>query len=394
MKKFALVLALLAIAGFVFADTVVVPTLSGSAETVVGFNLQSNTLGINASSSATVAFTLIDAQSATTGGEDDLYGEITVSGFSLSGDDGDDLGLSIAGASASAKIVAGDLYVTIADDPTVGGDNAATTDVVETKTTGASGTYQMNDLTVTGVKDDSTSTAAEEGNVSSKMDGNAGFTIGMTGDVAWDIKIASVADYDTNAFGDWIVGGDTTITIADVGSVGLSLGFITKTSAFGASAKVPLTLGPAAVTIASDILYTTAVAYDLGVDVDLTAGPIVLGVKYYTYMFTDMDVQVSLDLSALAEGLSLKVAAGIEDLTATLGYTVDVDGSMDIGGIKPYLNFGYGSDSVFDLGVGAELGAAATGIDNTVIKIGYASSDLTTSAKSNGTVTASIKITL
>jgi len=53
---------------------------------------------------------------------------------------------------------------------------------------------------------------------------------------------------------------------------------------------------------------------------------------------------------------------------------VDVEGdaSYNISGIKPYMNAGYDlSDAVLDLGVGVELMAAATGIDNTTITLDY-----------------------
>ena len=414
MKKILLVLALLAFAGFVFADTVVVPTLSGSANTTFGVNLNSEVaLGFTNSADATVAFTLIDSQSATAAGEDDLYGEITVSGFALSGNKD---GVSVAGGSASAKIVAGSLYVTIGSCPNFDVNKAAAIDLTDGN--------------------------AEEGDVKADLSPNAGLTIGVSGDVSFGLKIASKDDWkksssdasaqktyylkndgtiqednSDNPIGDadpilsqsvaastdngnvlsakgFIIGADFGMAFGDVGSIAASLGFDLSSNEFDLGLSIPLTLGPASVTLASDIQYTSAVAYDLLASVGMAAGPANIALTYYTYMFEDMDAKLSVDLSGLADALTLKIAGTVEDFTTSvIGWTVDVDGAYDISGIKPYVNFGYGSDEVFDLGGGVELSAAATGIDNTAIKLDYTSTNLSAGGDS-GIITASVTISM
>jgi len=423
MKKFALVLALLAIAGFVFADTVVVPTLSGSANTTFGVNLNDEVaIGFTNSTEATVAFTLIDAQAGDMMGEDDLYGSISVSGFKVTGDNDS---IDVTSASVSAKIVAGSLYVTI----------------------GATPSFDVNKADAIDNNDDGD---PEEGDVAADLDPDAGLTIGVSGDVSFGLKIASKDDWkkstddgtaqktyflkndgtiqvvdDDNPINDadpilsqsidastdngnvlsakgFIIGADFGMAFGDMGSVAASLGFDLSSNEFDLGLSLPLTLGPASLTIASDIQYTDDVAYDLLVAVGLAAGPASVSLTYYTYMFDDMDIKLSVDLSALADPLTLTIAGTAEDIITEddpdtadvvegLGWTADVDLAYDVNGIKPYVNFGYGSDEVFDLGVGAELSAAATGIDNTVIKLDYTSTDL---SSDNGIITLGVTISM
>jgi len=97
-----------------------------------------------------------------------------------------------------------------------------------------------------------------------------------------------------------------------------------------------------------------------------------------------------------AEGLTDMVtstlAVGLTGLESggTLGWTVDMDNTINLDGMAPYVNFGYGDDSVLDLQVGIALTSL---IDMATVTIDYTSDDLTTSgAIDKGVVTAAVKV--
>src|SRR6056297_3591202 len=123
MRKALLVFALVAFlaTGTVFAELTGVgePTVSGSVSTTFGYDLDDEASGFVNDSSLTLTLPLLDG-SMTKGGDDGMYGEITVDGigWQLNNDgfydvdeDADDTTTGELDASISAKLVINDLYV-------------------------------------------------------------------------------------------------------------------------------------------------------------------------------------------------------------------------------------------------------------------------------------------
>src|SRR6056297_2907624 len=125
MRKALLVFALVAFlaTGTVFAELTGVgePTVSGSVSTTFGYDLDDEASGFVNDSSLTLTLPLLDG-SMTKGGDDGMYGEITVDeiGWQLNNDgfydvdeDADELNASDADldASISAKLVLNSLYI-------------------------------------------------------------------------------------------------------------------------------------------------------------------------------------------------------------------------------------------------------------------------------------------
>jgi len=123
-----------------------------------------------------------------------------------------------------------------------------------------------------------------------------------------------------------------------------------------------------------------------GADVALT---FVYGMYEDTVLYADGAVgDLSLTFTeaeekGFVENLAATLECGLVDmldytgLDADMGWTVDADLSYNMGGLKPYVNCGYGSDEVFDLGVGVILDADFTGLDNTTITLDYTNEQIT-----------------
>jgi len=423
MKKFALVLALLAIAGFVFADTVVVPTLSGSANTTFGINLNSKlATGFQTSASASAKFTLIDSQSATAAGEDDLYGEITISGLTVTGDNDS---IDVTSASASAKIVAGDLYVVIGADPTFKTNKAAAiekdnADVAADPakdhgiTIGVSSLGLKIKVSSQGdwVKATSDAAAADVYYVTrdgtlQKVDDDHALPTGATPLTTADVAADTDAVNDGNINQLYTFGADFDTAIGDLGSVSVYVAYAMAATGsdgtLGFGLGLPLTLGPASVTVGVD---AASVGSDFDLDAALklsvAAGPATIGVDVYMGDLVigtgetasdDIDVKATVDLSSLVDALTLKIAADMYNTFKTINLTTNL--AYDVSGIKPFVDLVIegltATTPTTKLTGGVELAAAATGIDNTTITLKYVSTDL---SSDNGIITADVKISM
>jgi hypothetical protein len=372
-------------------------TLTGSANTTFGIDLNNTATGFETSASATAAFTLIGSQSATKAGEDGLYGEITVSGFGVTGSNS---GMAVSAASAAAKIVAGSLYVTIGADPSYASNKAVELD------------------------------ADNSADVAVDADKQHGITIGMTGDVAFAVKVSShdswvmegsadasantyyvkadgtlqVIDDDNplpagatlltaattdaavdsnNADNNYSIGADVSIKLADMGSLALAVAYDLPAKKFGLSVGAPLTLGPLGLTIGADVVKEDAadMVWDLAAGVKMAAGPASVTVDAYIGTAStddDVDLKVGVDLSSLADPLTLKIAADLFNVFDVIN--LSVNGAYDLNGLKPYASFGIdgltADTPTMKFGIGADLSADFTGIENTKINIDYSNSNL------------------
>jgi len=115
-------------------------------------------------------------------------------------------------------------------------------------------------------------------------------------------------------------------------------------------------------------------------------------VGHLVFTFTETETNGFVDNLYAKLAVTLKDMMDYLDTGADMYWAVDADLSYNLNGLKPYLNCGYGSDEVFDLGVGVILGADFTGLDNTTITLDYTNEALTESA--SGADTEKGRITL
>jgi hypothetical protein len=378
MKKLSILLiGLLLVTGLAFADFGDVD-VSGSASVTFGVDLNTNYTGFANAASSSVTITLIDEGDGTTGGDDGLYGEITLEDWELTLSPGDDV-VQGSNGTVTAKIIVDPATITIYSAPSFSMDEAAVID---------SGTVEG---------DIKTSLANINGTSIN------GITISVpAGPATVAVKVASDGDWTENADNEYVVGSHIDLAIAPLDiDLGVMYGWF-GVAVLGASLGVEVDVAPATIDIGFDLSDASGdIDFDIaaGVDVDLTeenadgdAG--MVGVDVYFYPDTTADLDVALSVSepeagGFADMLYATVAFELLDVLETLAWNVDVDGGYDTGDIDPYFGFGYGSDEVFDLNVGVVLKAGLTGIDNTAITLDYVSTDLSTD---NGIITAEVEV--
>jgi hypothetical protein len=416
MKKGLIVLALVAIlaTGTAFAELTGVgaPTVSGSVSTSYGYDLDSEAHGFYNDSSLTLTLPLLDG-SETKGGDDNMYGEITVDGigWQLNNDgfydvdeDDDAINTGVLDASISAKLVLGSMFidlgapsfdinnVDVSDDYTVDA-NFWADDAPDLM--GISVGF-MNDMATIEAKianrndgyyddtDDDSETTDDHG---------TGFKN--------DLSSGSDDDYTANLRG-YTVGAALTLTPAEGISVPVSFSMD-----LGNTLDTFMAVGAAPSVTAGMMMFDLPVDY---VMVDDQYGFEVA--PSFTYYLTEMDgSNVALtfvygmyeetvtggmigDLSfafteteemGFVPGLAAKLEVGLvnmldyEDNDSDMGWNVDAEASYNLGGLKPYVNGGYGSDEVLDLGIGLVLMADFTGLDNTTLTLDYTNEALTES---------------
>jgi hypothetical protein len=377
MKKLSILLiGLLLVTGFAFADFGDVD-ISGSASVTWGVDLNTNATGFLNAGSSDVTLTLIDEGSGTTGGDDGLYGEITLEDWSMEIDT-DETGtttLSGTAGDVSAKIVVSPLEILIYTAPSMSWGNAT---VIET-----------------GDPDVAPALAA--------ANTIGGVTLVLPVDPATiDVYVVSDGDWTSNAANDYAAGLDVEVEIAPITvALGGFYGWFNAAATFGGTAALDVALDALEgvdVGVGFDLVegITWEVEFDATVNLtpensDEDQTNVAVGVFYSEAA----DLDMSFGVTETTEGgfvdmLGATVMAEIHDLTSgTIAWLVDVTGEYDTGDLMPYFGFGYGSDDIFDLNVGVELYAGFTGIDNTTITLDYVSTDLSTD---NGIITAEVEV--
>lgn len=440
MRKALLVFALVAFlaTGTVFAELTGVgePTVSGSVSTSYGYDLDSEAHGFYNDSSLTLTLPLLDG-SMTKGGDDGMYGEITVDGigWQLNNDgfydvdeDADDVDTSALDASISAKLVMNSLYV----DLGAPGFDINNVDVSDDYIVDANfwaddapdlmgvAVGFMNDMVTVEAKianrndgyyDDTDDDTEEVG------EHNTGFQNDMSG--------GSDDDYTANKDG-YILGAMLSATPMEGVTIPVSFSVDMTAAdtfmAFGAAPSVEMGMmkfdlpidyvnvdpqsgfevNPMATyyltekdgsSVALDFLYGSytdvSVNYDTE-DTDETTletynDTIENAIADLTLTFTETEE------NGFVPGLAAMLEVGLSDMMdylgddVDMGWGVDAEASYNMNGLKPYINGGYGSDEVVDLGVGLEMAAAFTGFDNTVFTLDYTNEALTESADGDET---------
>jgi len=436
MKKSLLVLLAIALVGsFAFAEITGVgaPTVSGSVTTTYGYDLDTEATGFKNDSSLSLILPLLDG-SAVKGGSDKYYGEITVDGigWQLNQDgfydvdeDDDATNTSVLDASISAKLVLDKIYIKLGN-PGYGMNNV---DVPATST------YSLDaNLFKQGTLDDEFKDGIAVGyasdlfslelKVSSKEDAYMGPSDNTTDSDPADYHGFFFNDMDTddentytaNTANEYAFGAALTINPIEGVSVPVSFFYdgeygTLNVVLMGVGANPTVTMG--ALSLAVPVDYVSAdevtgleigpnVTYELipgGTNANLlfiygsyddTLATNAVG--HLVFTFTETETNGFVDNLYAKLAVTLKDMMDYKDLGGDMYWAVDADFSYNMNGLKPYLNCGYGSDEVFDLGVGVILGADFTGLDNTTITLDYTNEALTGDATESGRITLAAKV--
>ncbi len=415
MRKALLVFALVAFlaTGTVFAELTGVgePTVSGSVSTSYGYDLDSEAHGFYNDSSLTLTLPLLDG-SMTKGGDDGMYGEITVDGigWQLNNDgfydvdeDADATNTSELDASISAKLVLDSVYVDLGapgfsinnvdvddsydvdanfwadDEPdfmgmAVGFENDMVT--VEAQIANRNDGYYDDSDDDTEVDDDHATGFVNDLSTGDDDDytaNKAGYVLGakLTATPMEGVSVPVSFAVDLDADDSYMAfGADPSVSMAPV-TVGLPVDYVMIGDAYGFE-------------VAPSVAYCLTEAGGSNVAVDFVFGSYeesVTGgmIGDLTFTFTETETKGFVPgLAAMVEFTAVDML-DYEDADADMGWDVDAEASYNANGLKPYINGGYGSNEVVDLGVGVEMAAAFTGFDNTVFTLDYTNEALTES---------------
>jgi len=439
MRKGSLLLvALLVLTTGAFAEITGVgePSVSGSVEVTFGYDLDNEGMGFVNDDSISLTLPLLDG-SAGASGDDGIYGEITVDGigWNLNNDgfydadeDADAPDATELDVSISAKLYINDLFVGLGnpgfDFNNVDIDDSYPTDVnpdASSATGGISVGYMSDMFTVELL-------VATEGDY--RLTGDDGVTAGDVGtdddaavfdnDVWPDDETASDT-YVTNVDANMVFGAVVSVSPAE--GVSIPINFVYDADYSGSDALIGFGMAPsiAAGMATISIPFDYASIGDItGMEADPTVSlavmenlAVALDFLYASYenvtitespngapgdnAVADLTLTVT-DSGQFVPGLAntLAVSAGNlldYDGSGDVSWDLDVDSSFTTNGMKPYVNFGYGSNENFDLGLGVVLMAEATGLDNTTVTLDYTNDALAdATATESGRVTLNVKV--
>ena len=370
MKKLSILLiGLLLVTGFAFAQEWS-PSIdvSGSASVAFGVDLNNMATGFQNDASSSLSVELIAEVDLTTGGDDGLYGEITLSDVGYSEDGSPGVG------GVSAKIVISPIEIIIYSAPGTGFGNVAILDV------------DGGDL--------APALAADDG-----FD-NGGITIVIPVDpIEVSIGVLSDGDWTENHLQDYGATVEATISVDPLTiDLGVLYGFAQQRD-LGVTANVALSLADVVNGLDAEVGFDGVLAGIEGaelaweVDAALTLSiseanadddkaNVNLGVSYSED--DDLDLEVGFTEptgGGLVDAVGASIAVGVNDLTndvedMTFDIAVDIDYSAN--GLTPYAGFTYqSSDDLITAKAGIGLSSDVTGIDNTQVDIAWESDDLT-----------------
>ena len=405
MKKLSLLIVLIvALSLTAFAETIVEPTITGSATATIGFSLDNNSFGIKNESSSSISIILVDKASDSKGGEG-VYGEIQLNDFEIlmntdppseydlwaRNEDGDELDVTtnitgddtkdfqgvrvpvtVTAPSIVAKLVLSpNLYVQIDSEPgLVVADKVAeiVDDSASSLDLGVDETDDANDIVV------------------------GGLTIGVAaGPATIAAKVATQDNYEgatdvSNA--GLVVGADISVaagpaTIDANFGTGINYSTAVVPSRTGFGAKVTMATGPITVTGAYDgeMIGNAAMAMEAGGGLSFAIGDgtsISADAAYLAPAIGSAVVDAKVAFaetagSGMVAPLGLNLSATLTDLTGTLGWDADVDFTFDATDTLTLKgDFGYGNNEVMNAMAGVDLKMLA----NTVITLMFDADDL------------------
>ncbi len=371
---------------------VAAPTLSGDVTLTFGVDLNNYASGFENDANVNVVVPLA-AGSDTKSGEGDMYAEITISDIDLNVSKEDGL---TNDASVSAKVVMGSLWFGLGN-PDFTFNEVETGKDVDVNAETVKGTGGMSVGFTSDAFSASFLVASKDDWDDDAVSGVAAVTASWT-TVAVDAVAASSSAININ--NDYLYGANATISAGSVNvpvyfaydptfpvpsgtEVLTGIGVAPSVSAAGATVKIPVDY--------------VAVGDENGLEADPSVSYAVDGVgtfsadllyAKYTKIAGAADVMDANFTYAedVTDAVTSTLKVGLTDLNGTLGWTVDVDNTINLDGMAPYVNFGYGKDKVFDLQVGVALTSL---IDMATVTLDYTTSD--TSAD-KGVVTAAVKV--
>ena len=401
MKKLSILIALLVVAAFGFAQDV---TIDGDATLTVGFDLDSSQFGFKneASAELEVKWTFDDAEAGGTG----AYIKLTGMDFTAEDD-----AVDIDDPSVEAGLIFAPITVKIYSAPSLGFGNAEgfeftpddpddpRDDVdpeLSATATGTANSGNSSDGTLTLVE--TGETAPTDGLlVASTGDGDYYFT---PDDVAGDAETTGfqgftiTADLDPLSLdvfvatdGTWVENTENafafgaTVT-ASIDPLTVEAGVVygpTDAAELGATVGLGGTFGPATVDVGFDLFEED---YDASVEIGVDLG--VASITSLTYLASvggadlEMYEEVVIDASAAVDGLTFVNTTQLETiLVADLEWYNGTDLAYDLGGIKPFALvelYDVGADLQVDLEAGVEL----TGqIELTTFTLKWSADDVT-----------------
>lgn len=460
MKKLSILLiGLLLVSGLAFGADVAVEssaTIEGSASVTFGVDLNEGTTGFYNDASSTLTVTLVPEQDITVGGDDGIYGEITVEEFSWEN--------GVADGSVSAKLVVSPLEIKIFSAPTVDFNNAPIFGNESVEFIGDDGdAFSLANLGIIGdYPDNAIGDSADTDTlfVAGTITGAAlyGLTITVPVDpITVDLTLVSDGDW-TDQTGDDVSDGDSDALVNSENNYAIASSVTVDVAPIEVGANVfygwfsdvtILGVGATADVELADILFgldlgvgvdyvmpiepdAEATGFDGALDADFTVSlalteetddvdsatidatvyvaPAWLGQDDFEEL--DLDAKVSFSepedggfVDMLYADLGLEFHdllfgdadfLGVAGLENDLNFVISVSGGYDTGDVDPYFAFSYRSDEVTALGLGVVLKSGLTGIDNTSITLDYQADDLTDAdpAETNDIGIVTVKTTI
>jgi hypothetical protein len=419
MKKLSILLiGLLLVTGFVFAQDV---TVKGDATLTFGIDLDAQSTGFQNAASSSIALAWLSGDESK--GE---TGWIKLTGWKISYASADTV--TVAAPTVSAGFMFDPITVTIYSAPAFAADNAVgftwhadddPADNVDFELSanntgdaagsyGTTGTWYMFDVVEGDTADIPDNAILVDSSVGvwelywvpdtvptdTTTPGFQGLTFGVDlGMATVTLLVASDGTWAENTDNSYAFGGELSTTIDPLTlSAGVYAG-PTDALDLGFTLGADAAVGPATVGLGFDgWLADGATDLDYDVSADIGVSTMGIGVTSNTYLWStagsdlELNQQVVLDLSGLAEGVGFTETFQMINLLSALEWYSLTEVSYTTGGIMPYASFGIDDASVMDVTAGVSL----TGfVENTVFTLEYAAEDI---ANSNGAITAAAKI--
>ncbi len=407
MKKIFLVLLIVALVGsFAFAEVtgIAAPTVTGDVTTTFGYDLDNEGSGFNNSSSVEVVVPLAGG-SDTHAGSGDVYAEITIEdieiNLSTDSDDWDEGAEVSYDADVSAKIIAGAIWVGL-------GCPDFAINMVDQEDDSDVNLEDFGDEGISiGYASDAFSASVLVSSINNYMDASDDDETTTTEGTSW--TDSDDEDNDTapdpatvaNSDHDYVFGAAATV-VAGPATVDVAFSMYPDTwMGFGLTAVVAA--GPATVTVPFDYI-SNEVADASGMEANPSVAMAIDGVgsiaaDLFYAAYTDIvglpESEINFGLTfteGFMDALTMVVEVEATDITeeaGDLGWNLDVDNSYDMGAVAPYLNFGYGSNEVFDVEVGAVF---ATAIDNATVTVDYTNEALAGDTTESGRITLEVAV--
>jgi hypothetical protein len=380
MKRLTLLTILLVVLGLTagFAiDLMPAVTVGGDATLSWGIDLDTMDTGFTNAFTVNFDITFLAATDDTHKGEGDVYGAITLGGFSFLGDNATP---AITLPTVTAWIMAGPAEIGVYSAPDFAIDKVA---AIEADT----------DATDEILEDESATDVAPD------YDGAGTYVKYPVGPIALKAMVLSDSDWNNDpADNDYALGLDVAATLGPA-ALGVTFFYDLDAAAMGVGVGATVTAGPVVATAGFDGAYAATFAWEAGAGLTFTImeGVTAEAKAVYGDAF-DLDVMVALteaEAKGLVDNLAFGVTGYILDVLAGLEYKVVVTGGYKMGNITPSFSLTYGDpfeagDSVFNATVALTINPI---FPLTQFSVTYTSGNFLAATPVMGDVVAALKVT-